>query len=456
MVYDDIKYLALDLPEDILKEKWSGNFERARDLISRRLSDDRILRPLKCRLELELKNLDFLESCYTLTKDELMEEIRSHIPDFTDCEFEKLRKENKIDWIYLEGSTRFLNSSCDTLLKVYPELWNRAGGDASDYSKMQEIISDAEDGHELACHIHIRQDLDILDAREGENIKVHLPLPCGCAEVRNFKLLNCTPEWKALPDKADMQPAVYFESNTSETTKFSVEYEMDTFTTYIDMAAVNLEKVGSAEIPEDAKQYLGEELPHIQFTPYLRFLADELAGDVANPLLKARRFYDFITTETDYRFVREYGCIDNLPQYCALNYRGDCGLQALLFISLCRISGIPARWQSGLDAKPGDVGEHDWVRFYVPSLGWRYADLSYGGSSYIRGALDRWNFFFGNIDPYRIPINNAFQHDFAVKKRYLRQDPYDNQCGEAEYDDCGIYNEHLDYTYTEIDIHRIK
>ena len=54
--------------------------------------------------------------------------------------------------------------------------------------------------------------------------------------------------------------------------------------------------------------------------------------------------------------MRDYACIDHLAEYCALNLKGDCGVQALLFITLCRIAGIPAKWQSGIDAKPGDVG----------------------------------------------------------------------------------------------------
>lgn len=104
------------------------------------------------------------------------------------------------------------------------------------------------------------------------------------------------------------------------------------------------------------KPYLSEELPHIQFTPYLRSLAAEITEGESNPLLIARRIYDFITTKVSYAFMRDYACIDHLAEYCALNLKGDCGVQALLFITLCRIAGIPAKWQSGIDAKPGDVG----------------------------------------------------------------------------------------------------
>ena len=96
------------------------------------------------------------------------------------------------------------------------------------------------------------------------------------------------------------------------------------------------------------------------FTPYLRELRDELAGDETNPVILARRFYDFVTTKVMYSFVREYFTIECIPEYCAVNLKGDCGVQALLFITLCRMSGIPARWQSGLYATDYYTGCHDW------------------------------------------------------------------------------------------------
>ena len=38
---------------------------------------------------------------------------------------------------------------------------------------------------------------------------------------------------------------------------------------------------------------------------------------------------------------------------------------ALTFITMCRIAGVPARWQSGLYVAPDSVGSHDWAEFYT-------------------------------------------------------------------------------------------
>ena len=57
------------------------------------------------------------------------------------------------------------------------------------------------------------------------------------------------------------------------------------------------------------------------------------------------------------------------------------------------------------------------------------------------GHTDRWNFYFGNLDPFRLPANSEYQHDFFVPFRSLRYDPYDNQSGECEYEDSAVPRE---------------
>ncbi|WP_425613250.1 hypothetical protein [Xylocopilactobacillus apicola] len=46
-----------------------------------------------------------------------------------------------------------------------------------------------------------------------------------------------------------------------------------------------------------------------------------------------------------------------------------------------------------------------------------FADLSFGGSSYRSNNLERWNYYFCNLDIYRKPVNSKIQAPF---------DPIDN------------------------------
>lgn len=459
MRFEDLKYLNIPLPEVVLKERMSGNFDKARMIINDILQKGDIAYGLRCRLEFELNNLNIIEKTYTLSQDEALQLIREKVPDFSAHDFENLKTYNKVDSFYINGKLRFADSVCDTLFMSYPDIWQRSPlGDTHDYSILEDLLNDLQDGDEMRAHIHILAKMWMKEeaVRDGEKIKVHLPFPVENGQIEKIKLLHCSDRIDKMPSKDEYQPTVFFQTQAKKNHQFELEYKLEHHLVYRDMSKVDLKKVAGEAIPDEAKVFLAEQLPHICFTPYLKALAGHLMGEETNPLLIARKFYDYITTKVDYRFVRDYAAIDNLSEYCALERRGDCGVQSLLFITLCRIAGIPAKWQSGLDAKPDDVGEHDWAMFYVPSVGWRFADLSYGGSSYIRGAIRRWNFFFGNVDPYRIPINSKFQEDFVPPMKNWRIDPYDNQIGEAEYEDCSLSSSAQEYCFEGKEIYLIK
>ena len=156
-----------------------------------------------------------------------------------------------------------------------------------------------------------------------------------------------------------------------------------------------------------------------------------------------------------YSFVRTYITIPQIPDYVATGWKGDCGFQALLFITMCRIAGVPARWQSGLYTPPNSAGSHDWAQFYVAPYGWMFADVSFGGSAYRDGDEERRSFYFGNLDPYRMPAASQFQHPFYPPMTWNRNDPYDNQVGEAEYEDRSLRGEEYDTQHEILEMEEI-
>ena len=240
-------------------------------------------------------------------------------------------------------------------------------------------------------------------------------------------------------DAADApQRTAYMELCAHENAPIVTEYAWTQRPRYVNP----LDETARGPVYPDARpvqaEDLAEQAPHICFTPYLRSLAAELRGSETDPVRIARRFYDFITTRVMYAYQRPYLLIEGGAEYTAVNLRGDCGLQALLFITLCRISGIPARWQSGLYASPGDVGSHDWAEFYSDRLGWLPVDCSFGGTGHRHGSALRWNFYFGNLDPWRMAANRCYYAPFSPRKRFARCDPYDNQRGEIETDARGL------------------
>ena len=265
--------------------------------------------------------------------------------------------------------------------------------------------------------------------------------------MRNVKLLACSPEAFHISAPDAPQRTAYFECTPDKNIPFTVEYEYDACVTYTMPDAA---QVSSAQ-PNFCTE---EQSPHIVFTPTIRKLCTELSGGETNPLLLARRFYKYCTEAVTYSYMREYFTILQIPEYAALNQKGDCGVQALLFITLCRCAGIPARWQSGLFVTPYSQGCHDWAQFYIAPYGWLFADPSFGGSGYRSGNFEKQEHYFGNLDPFRMVANSEFQKAFDPPKMQLRSDPYDNQKGEAEYDGHGLLWNELEASWELLEMRR--
>ena len=126
------------------------------------MQDEKTDYALRCRLELELGNLRNLESRYVITPEEALQIMNERIPDMTSDELEKLRMEDKADWIYVNGEVRYIDCFDATLYKVYPEVWNRTKeGDTSNYDLIEDYIHSRTDGESSTAHIHIRHELEI-------------------------------------------------------------------------------------------------------------------------------------------------------------------------------------------------------------------------------------------------------------------------------------------------------
>ena len=73
----------------------------------------------------------------------------------------------------------------------------------------------------------------------------------------------------------------------------------------------------------------------------------------------------------------------------------------------------------------------------TPQTGWLNADVSFGSSAHRMGEEWRRRHYFGNLDPWRMVANNRFQAEFEPSFDGMREDPYDNQMGEASVDGRG-------------------
>ena len=436
-INDTIQFQNVALPEDILRMKHHGDYENAIKLIDYRLKTEKIPDALRCCLLVHREMMVRTPVEFPYTYDDALAIIRQHIPDFTVEEWNRIIAERKVRWVYINGEMRIFNRFFSSLVKAYkgfaaratqtlPGVESAVGGiPLLDYAVMR-----MKEKGSMTNRIRIRATMRIKDENfiPGMFIRAHLPIPSACEQQSEIRIEKVFPKNGQIAPEDAVQRTVCWEENMEENHEFMVEYS------YLHTARYNnLDE--ATGIPGTYDFDLEEQAPHIVFTPYIKSLAAELTEGITDPMEKARKFYDFITRNMNYTFMPDYFLLENIPDTCAANFNGDCGVFALLFLTLCRCVGIPAQWQSGFSAEPDFCGGHDWVRFYVEPYGWLFADASYGVSAMRNENEPRRKFYFGNLDPYRMVANSKFQAPFTIPKEHWRADPFDNQVGEIETTD---------------------
>ena len=447
--------MYLPLPSPVQRMKERGNLEEAEAYLQHLLETGECLPEERRRFRAELEILRRLPAEYPYTKAEALELVRRYVPNFSEADFDSLLMRGKIFWRYLDGEARFFGRFFDSLCKTdsfFAEAAEKRGHriPGSDRRLLEESAEKMRAQGELSVRITVRAELELEEAffREGALVRAYLPLPRVTEEQSDIVLEEMSAGGQLSAESA-AQRVVFWEERFGENHPFIVSYRFLHTERYRDVygLAERMQAEGRAEKQSEngttkygAEKRTESGYDSALFPPsaYLRSLAAALTEGVTEPLVKAKCFYDFITKKVRYSFMPSYFCLDRMAERCAMDRVGDCGIQALLFLSLCEAVGIPARWESGLKTEPKFIGAHDWVRFYTPSFGWRATDLSYGGSAWKRGDERLHRFYFGNVDPWRMAANARILGETGFPEPEFRADPYDNQVGEMALDGCGL------------------
>ena len=428
-----IESMAYPLPEDIQVRVHAGDFKGALGLIDIYIREG-IAPLLNQRLELEKQRMERMSANYPYTRLQAINMAQVAIPELTDAEFDEMELRGDIQYMYIDGQKRYFESFLSSLYRLRPDMARRAGTFKGPKNELLDAaIAEIKQNGVLSYRMHICASLEVNEsAFQPGDYRVHLPLPAISAQQSDIRIIAASDDLKSVCAEDAPVRTAYFERHMDSNAPFFVEYEYTNTVKYFSMDMPAPAEPLYPSVPAPDADDLAELPGHIMFTPYLRALAADICKDETDPLKKARLIYDYVTTHVRYSLMREYFLLPPIAEYVATGLKGDCGVQALLFITLCRISGIPARWQSGLSASLTEAGSHDWAQFYAPGWGWLFADCSFGGGALANGSRERWNYYFGNLDPFRMVANSRFQARMEPEKKFPRNDPYDNQSGECE------------------------
>lgn len=396
---------------------------------------------------------------YSLDAAELLARIRQEIPDASPEDLERWRAAGEAQARGVDGQTKFFRREPVNLFRFSAEAKRRRDASAPAKAKphgwtlikhLSNVVAAAEGAGESAEVLPIRHRMTYSvtiapnrpGARAGSLVRCWLPFPQVYRQQRDVTLVRTeqSPEQGPTPRVAPEgtpQRSVYFEQRIVDPAgpiAFGEVFEFASHAYYpkLDDALVE-------PLPADWNgQCLGERPPHIRFSTEIRQRVAEIVGTETNSLAKVRAIFRWINDNVRYHAEEEYSVIPSFSAACLSRGKGDCGVQAMLFITMCRAAGVPARWQSGWESKRDRWNMHDWAEVYVPPWGWLPCDVSYGIVRYATDPRVR-DFYIGHQDSYRLIVNLDYGRELVPPKTSLRSEPADFQVGEIEIDGRNLF-----------------
>jgi transglutaminase-like putative cysteine protease len=440
-----------------------GQFKEATAALTKVLQNTDLTPAERKKLEFELDRLDRIKKDYPYTKDSLFAELKKSVNGLTREEFDRWVAEGRFDSREIDGHRYFMTSSISNLFFRYAEL-NPRRMPPKDTAELQKLrletcrtIKQAALAEKkpfvLPKRFHVTMAVTAKPkaAPAGSNIRAWIPIPRRYPFQTDFQLLTASSKPLDIQPEDSPIRSLYLEQPVTgtENTEFKVEYNYTSYGVYFDVKPADVR-----EAPDDAAlKPFTKEAPHVVFTPELRALSQQIAGGETNPYLKAKKFYDWIGDQIKYSYALEYSTIRNISDYCRTKKYGDCGQEALLFIALCRVNGIPARWQTGWNTCPGDKTIHDWTEIYIAPYGWMPVDpymsifaMRYANTLTPEQKREVRDFYFGGLDWYRMIANSDHNQNLTPPKKTMRSDDVDFQRGELETDNHNIYFDQYSWT----------
>lgn len=450
--------------DDVVALVDQGRFEAAEAAIAAALARPDLDDEGQAAYAFQRERMRRIRMDFTLTEDQVRARVRKQIPDLAEAEFAKWNAAGLFERMVIDGRTLYFNRSPSNLFRLSDEALARrdpslppiSDGPMESLNPHQQAIRDAalrtQQDSVLPLRLRMTQSLTVeADAvPAGETVRAWIPYPQSLpGQQENIRYVASVPARHAIAPEAAPQRTVYFEktARAGQPTEFSVTYELDILGQY---HAIDPATVVAPDMTPELAPYIAERAPHVVFTDAMRAFSDKVVGDETNPYRVAQKLFAAVD-RIPWAGAREYSTISNISDYALHAGHADCGQQTLLLITLLRMNGIPARWQSGMVFSDGAYSNiHDWAQVYFAPYGWVPMDVTTGRLAADKGTGDdpsmEW-FYLGGLDNWRIAFNEDFSRPFQPRKRHFRSDDVDSQRGEAEWSGGNLYFDQTDYDF---------
>ncbi|MCH5216060.1 MAG: transglutaminase domain-containing protein [Muribaculaceae bacterium] len=441
---------------DVEKEMSLGNFNNA-EVIINGLSHDIQVKD-KYEIDSIRAVIKRIRYDFSIEPWDGIKEIINIRPGTTTNEISDWINSNYIEVMTIDGSEKWFRKTLRNLWLLNPTLQtNTASKNIQMYrelinsaSKMTKDKNQCGNWHRARVKYELDVDADAVPA--GKEVRVWLPIPHESQRQKNIKVISSSHEYIKSTGSPHSTLSLCAIAQQGIPTHFEVimEYDVAAQTFTEDYLLNNIKPYNKES--ELYKQYTQTDNRHIVVNDKMRNLAIKIIGSEENPVLQASQIYNWIVNKFPWAGARDYGTIENIPEYVLNQGHGDCGQVALLYISLLRSIGIPARWESGWMLHPWNLGWHDWAETYFEGIGWVPTDVSLG-----RNNDDKIKSYYKTgTDIYRFATNIDYGKPLSPKKKYFRTEPIDFQAGEVEWENGNIEATQFDSNLTVLEFKPIK
>jgi transglutaminase-like putative cysteine protease len=436
----------------------AGRFAEAEATIASRLKAPSVPADERSALEFERERMRRILLDFTLTQAEVKAKVREGIPDLTDKEFAAWDQAGLFEKRVIDGRTRYFQRSPSNLFRLSPAAVARHKGPLGPFDGPMEtpndhhraVVTAAREQQQrsvLPRRVRVTQSISVqADAvPAGETVSAWIPYPRAIkGQQEDIRYIESTPAGHRIAPESALQRTVYFAqpAEAGKRTEFSVTYEL---TIYAQHTAIDANKVVAAKLTPELMEHVRERPPHIVFTDAIRKFSREAVGSENNPYRIAEKLFAAVD-RIPWAGALEYSTITNISDYALHAGHADCGQQTLLLMTLLRLNGIPARWQSGMVFSDGDYDNlHDWGMLYLEPYGWVPMDVTTGRMRAGDAAIE--NFYLGSLDAYRIAFNDDYSQPLFPEKKHFRSETVDSQRGEVEWRGGNLYFDRWKYRF---------
>jgi len=439
-----------------------GNYTIADSLINIYIASESIEDEDKMAMEFEQERMKRIRLDFNKNEAQIRTRLEEYYPDLTDSQMRKWEGDNDLEMKVIDGERMYFWNASRNLFRVNKEAKKiyQAEKKQSDNNYdfrieyapgfIEELQENGGTGSkDYTFKINYELEIDSGVVKAGDTIRCWLPFPRPDKNrLKNIELISTSDPNYILAPETMLHRSIYFErvATNDHPAPFVVDYQ---YTAIGQWFGHKLDEIKPYNTNSELYiKYTGERETHIIFTDEIKHLADSIVGDKTEPYEIVQALYTWIDSNFPWASAREYSTIVNIPSYALDNMHADCGIHTLLFATMARYKGIPAKWQSGWMLMPGEVNLHDWAEVYYEGLGWVPVDQSFG---LIDSDDDNVkNFYTCGIDPYRLIVNDDYSQEFYPAKKHFRSETVDFQRGEVEVSDRNIYFNQWTY-YLSID-----